>query len=74
MNNSAVRLPKGVDLTAYVGLWVALVRGQITGTGTSAAGARLASKHQRPKDEPLIVFVPEDNIREFHENSRKLKP
>jgi hypothetical protein len=52
-------LPKEIDLTPYAGHWVAIVRGQITGVGVSARAARLASKHQRPKEEPLIVFVPE---------------
>ncbi len=70
MNNSNIQLPKQIDLTAYAGLWVALVRGQVTGVGTSAPQARLASKHQRPKDEPLVVFVPND-IDELDEKSRK---
>lgn len=51
------------DLTPYAGRWVAIVRGQITGVGMSEQEARLASKHQRPKEEPMIVFVPEEQTK-----------
>jgi hypothetical protein len=47
------------DLAPYAGRWVASVRGRITGVGMSEHEARLASKHQRPKEEPVIKFVPE---------------
>jgi hypothetical protein len=47
-----------IDLTPYAGRWVAIVRGRITGVGMNEREARLASKHQRPKEEPQIVFVP----------------
>ncbi len=50
-----------VDLAVYAGLWVALVRGQVTGVGQSSRAARAASRYQRPKDEPVIVFVKEKN-------------
>jgi hypothetical protein len=52
-------LPKDLDLTPYAGRWVAIVRGRIVGVGLTEREARLASKHQRPKEEPRIVFVPE---------------
>ena len=48
-----------LDLAPYAGRWVAIVRGRITGVGLNEQQARLASKHQRPKEEPVIVFVPE---------------
>lgn len=48
-----------LDLAPYAGRWVAIVRGRITGVGLTEHEARLASKHQRPKEEPQIVFVPE---------------
>ncbi len=48
------------DLTPYAGRWVAIVRGSITGVGLSKNDARLASKHQRPKEEPIVIFVPEE--------------
>lgn len=51
------RFPEEIDLSPYAGRWVALVRGKVTGVGTSAQEARRASKHQRPKDEPRVVFV-----------------
>ncbi len=54
-----VRAPQAPDLTPYIGRWVAIVRGNVTGVGMSAREARLASKHQRPKEEPRVVFVPE---------------
>jgi len=57
--SNAASIPQGLDLAPYAGRWVAIVRGQITGIGLSEQEARLASKHQRPKEEPLIVFVPE---------------
>ncbi len=51
--------PKNLDLRPYAGRWIAIVRGQVTGVGLSAREARLASKHQRPKEEPQVVFVSE---------------
>jgi hypothetical protein len=57
------RVPEEPDLTPYVGRWVAIVRGKVTGVGWSAAEARRASKHQRPKEEPRVVFVTEDEGR-----------
>jgi hypothetical protein len=51
---------KQLDLTPYGGRWVAMVRGSVTGVGMTAQAARLASKHQRPKEEPVVVFVPEE--------------
>ncbi|MEW5720456.1 MAG: hypothetical protein AB1817_17665 [Chloroflexota bacterium] len=52
-------MPRNLDLTPYAGHWVALVRGCVSGVGVSEQAARLASKHQRPKEEPVVVFVPE---------------
>lgn len=52
-------LPKGIDLAPYGGCWVAIVQGRVTAVGASASQARLASKYQRPKEEPLVIFVPE---------------
>lgn len=53
----AKSVPQEPDLTPYIGRWVAIVRGKVTGVGMSALEARRASKHQRPKDEPRVVFV-----------------
>ena len=52
--------PKKLDLTPYAGRWVAIVRGGVTGVGLTKQDAWRASKHQRPKEEPSVVFVPED--------------
>ena len=51
--------PKKLDLTPYAGRWVAIVRGGVTGVGATERAARFASKYQRPKEEPVVVFVPE---------------
>ena len=59
MSETQAELPKGIDLNPYTGRWVALMRGQITGVGVSKRAAWLASKHQRPKEEPQVVFVAE---------------
>jgi hypothetical protein len=53
-----------LDLTAYTGLWVAMVRGAITGVGITKNDARLAPKHQRPKEEPKLFFVSPESKRE----------
>ena len=51
--------PATVDLSSYAGRWVALVRGQVAGVGATADEARHAAKHQRSKEEPTVVFVPD---------------
>ena len=48
------------DLSPYAGRWIALVHGQVAGVGRTAAEARRAAHHARPKEEPRIFFVPED--------------
>ncbi len=60
MNRVQVDLPKEIDWAPYAGRWVALVRRRVTGVGDSAEQARLASKHQCPKEEPQVVWVPEE--------------
>ncbi|MCX7838704.1 MAG: hypothetical protein N2559_04510 [Anaerolineae bacterium] len=59
-------------MTPYIGRWVAIVRGKVTGVGMSAMEARRASKHQRPKDEPRVVFV-EDGGRMTEDERRTTK-
>ena len=49
-----------IDLAPYAGRWIALVRAHIAGVGSSAAEALALSKATRPKEEPIVVFVPED--------------
>lgn len=51
--------PQELDLAPYAGRWVAIVRGCVTGVGETENQARLASKHQRPKEEPVVIWVPQ---------------
>lgn len=46
-----------LDLTPYTGRWIAIVRGQVAGVGLSPEEARRLAKHNRPKEEAMIVFV-----------------
>jgi len=50
----------GLDLAPYAGRWVAIVRGQVAGVGLSPEEARRLAKHNRPREEPEIVFVSSD--------------
>ncbi len=52
-----------LDLAPYVGRWVAIVRGCVIGVGKTEKEARLASKYQRPKEEPKVIFVPDGVIK-----------
>jgi hypothetical protein len=60
-----------LDLSPYAGRWVALVRGCVTGVGMSERDARLASKHQRPKEEPVVVFVSEKLTKDGGRTTKK---
>lgn len=46
-----------IDLTAYTGRWVALVRDRVAGVGLSPQEAKRFAKAARPKEEPIVVFV-----------------
>jgi hypothetical protein len=46
-----------VDLSPYVGCWVALVRGQVAGVGRTAEAAERAAKRARPREEPVVIRV-----------------
>ena len=46
-----------LDLAPYAGRWIAIVRGQVAGVGLSPEEARRLAKHNRPREEPVIVFV-----------------
>jgi hypothetical protein len=46
------------DLLAYAGNWVAIVNGHVIGVGKTAREAWLASRYQRLKEEPSLVWVP----------------
>ena len=49
-----------IDLTPYAGRWIALIRDHIAGVGRSAHEAAALAKTARPKEEPIVLFVPED--------------
>jgi hypothetical protein len=68
--SNAASIPQDLDLTPYAGRWIALVRGCVTGVGASEQAARLASKHQRPKEEPVVVFVSTDERRKTNDEGR----
>jgi hypothetical protein len=46
-----------LDLSAYEGRWVAIVRGHVTGVGYTADAARRAAKLSRPREEATVIFV-----------------
>jgi succinyl-CoA synthetase alpha subunit len=47
----------GLDLAPYAGRWIAIVRGQVAGVGFSPEEARRLAKRNRPREEPVVVFV-----------------
>ena len=46
-----------LDLAPYAGRWIAIVRGQVAGVGLSPEEAHRLAKHNRPREEPVVVFV-----------------
>jgi len=54
-------VPAHLDLTPYAGRWVAIVRGRVAGVGLSAEEARRMAKHNRPKEEATVIFVPSNS-------------
>lgn len=46
-----------LDLAPYAGRWIAIVRGQVAGVGLTPEEACRLAKHNRPREEPVIVFV-----------------
>jgi hypothetical protein len=57
------RLPVDEDIEPYAGKWIAIVRRRVAGVGTTAQEARLAAKRNRPKEEPILLKVPERGLR-----------
>ena len=49
-----------LDLTPYAGRWIALIRDHVAGVGHTAYEAATLAKTARPKEEPIVLFVPED--------------
>ena len=72
--NPVAKKPKmlEIDLRPYAGRWVALIRGRVAGVGLTAEEARVAAKLARPKDEPIIRFVPvEQRMRKQTDGKQK---
>jgi hypothetical protein len=55
-----------LDLRPYAGRWVALVGSCVAGVGLTAEEARIAAKLSRPKEEPEVRFVPEQQPNTIH--------
>ena len=49
-----------LDLAPYTGRWIAIVRGRVAGVGLSPEEARRLAKRNRPREEPVIVFVSDE--------------
>ncbi len=60
-----MRSTDALDLSPYVGRWVALVRGQIAGVGRTADEAIHAAHATRPKEKPELQFVYQDDWQEL---------
>ena len=62
---TANQLPLESDerFAAFAGRWVAVVRGRVVGLGRTAAEARLMARRACPKDEPVVLLVPERGLR-----------
>lgn len=54
-----------LDLAPYAGRWIAIVRGQVAGVGLSPEEARRLAKHNRPREEPVVVFVCGEGVPEL---------
>ena len=61
MSTRALPIPDlphpSIDLAAYTGRWVALVRDHVAGVGLTPHEAQRLAKASRPKEEPIVVFV-----------------
>ena len=49
-----------LNLAPYAGRWIAVIRGRVGGAGRTAREAAAFSKTSRPKEEPIVLFVPID--------------
>jgi len=57
---------RDLDLRPYAGRWVALVGRCVAGVGLTADEARIAAKLSRPKEEPEVRFVPDQQPNVIH--------
>ena len=62
---SAEQLPLETDerFAPFAGRWIAVVRGRVIGLGRTAEEARLMARRACPKDEPVVLLVPERGLR-----------
>ncbi len=47
-----------IDLTPYAGRWIAIVHDHVAGVALTPREAKVLAKLSRPKDEPIVLFVP----------------
>ena len=52
--------PDGLDLAPYAGRWIAIVRGRVAGVGLTPKEAHRLAKRNRPREEPMVVFVSDE--------------
>jgi hypothetical protein len=50
------------DLEIYAGRWIAVVRGRVIASGTTAQETLLHCRAMRLKDEPVLRFIPRQKI------------
>lgn len=53
-------MPREPNWSAYAGYWVALIRGDVVGSGRTRREAYLAAKESRCREEPEMVYVARD--------------
>lgn len=58
--NSSPNHQMNQSLIAYAGRWVALIKGQVAGTGATQAEALASAQLSQSKAQPQVMFVPED--------------
>jgi len=57
---------RDLDLRPYAGRWVALVGRCVAGVGLTAEEARIAAKLSRPKEEPEVRCVSDQQPNAIH--------
>ena len=62
------------DLKIYRGLWIALVRGRVVASGSSAQETLLHCRAMRLKDEPMLRFVPQQVKKSKPRTKTNVKP
>jgi len=60
-----------LDAAPYAGRWIAILRGRVIATGTSAQDALLNCRALHLKDEPVLRFIPQPRKARPTAHSRK---